>query len=66
MINQTEKYATLRVKENKKPTLPHTEMVCDKPLSEKLNKYELTQFLNCGRLEIWNRRSLNLCLLILC
>jgi len=36
----------ISIKENKKPTLPKTEMCCDTQLAEKLNKYDLTSFLN--------------------
>lgn len=43
----------ISLKHNKSPTLPKTEMVCDKPLSEKLNKYELTQFLNCHSMNLF-------------
>lgn len=46
----------LSIQENKKPNLAKTEMLCDMDLAEKLNKYELTKFLNrhsanilCGR-----------------
>jgi len=46
----------LTIQENKKPNLAKTEMLCDMDLHEKLNKYELTKFLNrhsanilCGR-----------------
>lgn len=46
----------LSIQENKKPNLAKTEMLCDMDLHEKLNKYELTKFLNrhsanilCGR-----------------
>jgi adenylate kinase family enzyme len=37
----------ISIKRNKKPNLPVCEMMCDKPLHPKLNKYDLTQFLNC-------------------
>lgn len=36
----------IRIKENAKPTLPHCEMVCDGKLHKKLDKYDLTSFLN--------------------
>jgi AAA15 family ATPase/GTPase len=36
----------IKIKENDKPKLPHCVMKCDTMLSEKLNKYELTSFLN--------------------
>ena len=46
----------LTLLENEKPPLPKTEMLCDMELHKKLNKYELTKFLNrhtanllCGR-----------------
>lgn len=35
------------LKKNKKPNLKHVEMTCDGGISSKLNKYELTKFLNC-------------------
>jgi len=37
----------IRIKENSKPNLPHCEMVCDGKLHKKLDKYDLTSFLNC-------------------
>ena len=37
----------LTLKVNEKPNLKITAMECDNPLDEKLNKYELTKFLNC-------------------
>jgi hypothetical protein len=46
MIDNNERYASIRIKENSKPTLPKCEMKCDTILSEKLNKYDLTSFLN--------------------
>lgn len=36
----------ITIKENDKPNLPKCEMLCDKPLHTKLDKYELTKFLN--------------------
>lgn len=36
----------IRIKENDKPRLPKCEMMCDSILHEKLNKYDLTSFLN--------------------
>jgi hemoglobin-like flavoprotein len=36
----------LSIKINDKPNLPHCDMLCDKKLHEKLDKYELTKFLN--------------------
>jgi ABC-type phosphate transport system ATPase subunit len=36
----------LSIKENKKPQLKVCEMICDKGLHPKLNKYDLTSFLN--------------------
>jgi hypothetical protein len=40
----------ISIKENKKPNLEIAECVCDKPLRKKLNRYELTSFLNCHSL----------------
>lgn len=37
----------LSKKINEKPKLPKCEMLCDSMLHEKLNKYDLTSFLNC-------------------
>ena len=37
----------ISIKRNKKPNLPVCEMMCDKPLHPKLNKYDPTKFLNC-------------------
>ena len=37
----------ISIKHNKKPNLPICEMTCDKQLHNKLNKYDLTKFLNC-------------------
>jgi hypothetical protein len=37
----------ITVKENKKPTLEIVECIANDPLHKKLNKYELTKFLNC-------------------
>jgi len=53
MIVKNEGYATIRIKENKKPTLPKTEICCDKKLHDKLDKYELTQFLNCHSMNLF-------------
>jgi hypothetical protein len=36
----------LKIKENEKPNLELIEFLCDKPLHPKLDKYELTKFLN--------------------
>lgn len=36
----------IRTKSNDKPNLPHCEMVCDTKLHKKLDKYDLTSFLN--------------------
>jgi hypothetical protein len=36
----------IRIKENSKPTLPHCNMVCDTKLHKKLDKYDLTSYLN--------------------
>ena len=38
--------AMISIIKHKKPILKPCEMVCDKPLHEKLNQYELTRFLN--------------------
>ena len=37
----------ISIKRNKKPNLPVREMICDRQLHNKLNKYDLTKFLNC-------------------
>jgi len=37
----------ITIKKNLKPQLEMIKMMCDIPLSKKLDKYELTQFLNC-------------------
>ena len=37
----------ITIKQNRKPNLPVCEMVCDKKINSKLDKYELTKFLNC-------------------
>ena len=37
----------ITIKENEKPKLKVCKMKCDVPLDEKLNKYDLTKFLNC-------------------
>ena len=37
----------ITIKQNKKPNLPVCEMICDKKINSKLEKYELTKFLNC-------------------
>lgn len=37
----------ITIKQNKKPNLPVCEMICDKKIHSKLDKYELTKFLNC-------------------
>jgi len=37
---------TVTIKHNVQPRLPKCEMNCDSPLHEKLNKYDLTRFLN--------------------
>ena len=36
----------ITIKQNKKPNLPVCEMICDKKIHSKLDKYELTN-LNC-------------------
>ena len=36
----------ITIQKNKKPKLKACEMICDKELNSKLNKYELTKFLN--------------------
>jgi len=38
---------SITIKRNKKPDLPVCVMVCDKKIHPKLDKYELTKFLNC-------------------
>ena len=38
---------SITIKRNKKPDLPVCQMVCDKKIHPKLDKYELTKFLNC-------------------
>jgi hypothetical protein len=42
----------IRLKENDKPTLPKCEMRCDTILSKKLDKYDLTSFLNCHSMNL--------------
>lgn len=42
----------ITIKENSKPTLPHCDMKCDTKLHEKLDKYELTKFLNCHSMNL--------------
>lgn len=37
----------LTIIENEKPNLPNCNMLCDEPLHAKLDKFELTKFLNC-------------------
>ena len=37
----------MNLKINKKPKLKVTKMICDNPLHEKLNEYDLSKFLNC-------------------
>jgi hypothetical protein len=36
----------ISIKKNKKPDLTIGEMICEKPLSEHLDDYEITKFLN--------------------
>lgn len=38
--------SSITIKKNEAPSLPKCEMICDGGLHEKLNKYELTKFLN--------------------
>ena len=38
---------SITIKHNKKPNLPICQMVCDKKIHPKFDKYELTKFLNC-------------------
>ena len=38
---------SITIKHNKKPDLPVCQMVCDKKIHPKLDKYELTKFINC-------------------
>jgi hypothetical protein len=40
-------YPSITIKINDKPCLPKCEFLCDVPLADKLNDYELTQFMNC-------------------
>ena len=40
---------SIAIKHNKKPKMPICEMSCDVPLHEKLDKYEMTKFLNCNQ-----------------
>ena len=37
----------IKIKYNKKPDLPICAMNCDAKLHDKLDKYDLTKFLNC-------------------
>ena len=37
---------SITIKHNKKPNLPVCEMVCDKKIHRKLDRFELTKFLN--------------------
>jgi len=37
----------VKIKKNQKPDLPICKMICDEELHPKLNKYELTKFMNC-------------------
>lgn len=43
----------ITLKEHNKPNLPICEMICDNGLSEHLNKYELTKFLNCHSINLF-------------
>lgn len=38
---------SITIKKNVKPTFEMIEMLCDKPLSKSLDKYEMTKYLNC-------------------
>jgi DNA replication protein DnaC len=38
---------SISIKKNIKPTFENVEMLCDKPLSKSLSKYDLTKFFNC-------------------
>lgn len=42
----------IRIKENDKPKLPKCDMNCDGELHDKLNKYDLTSFLNCHSMNL--------------
>lgn len=42
----------IQIKINEKPRLPKCEMVCDSMLDPKLDKYELTSFLNCHSMNL--------------
>lgn len=37
----------MQIKKNKSPKLEQTKMLCDKILDKKMEKYELTKFINC-------------------
>lgn len=40
-------YMSILIKHNKKPDMEVCEMICDKPLHTKLNKFEMIKYLNC-------------------
>lgn len=42
----------IHIKENTKPNLPHCVMKCDTILSKKLDKYDLTSFMNCHSMNL--------------
>jgi hypothetical protein len=42
----------IKIKENLKPNLPHTVMKCDTKLANKLDKYDLTSFMNCHSMNL--------------
>lgn len=42
----------IKIKENDKPNLPVCSMKCDKPLAAKLDKYDLTSFMNCHSMNL--------------
>jgi len=43
----------ITIKENSKPNLPVCKMRCDHKLADKLDKYELTSFLNCHSMNLF-------------
>ena len=53
---------SITIKKNLKPTFEIIGMLCDKPLSKDLNKYELTRFLNCHSTNLLNNAIINVVL----
>jgi hypothetical protein len=47
----------ITIKINDKPHLPKCEFLCDKPIHEKLNDYELTRFMNCHSTNLFCGKS---------